>query len=131
MAESIPDELRGRLLVELPFARLHEIDSPAAIETLRAAGAGVAIDDVTLDELHHFRPTLIELHPDCIKVDVLAGIADNAVARFNLTESSTWCREAEITLIAERVERVADLAVLESVGITWAQGYTLSSPLDL
>jgi EAL domain-containing protein (putative c-di-GMP-specific phosphodiesterase class I) len=33
--------------------------------------------------------------------------------------------------MAERVERVADLAGLESAGIEWAQGHCLSPPIDL
>ncbi len=127
----IPDELRGRLLVDLPFSMVVETGGREVVAALQAAGAGVAIDDVTLEDLHHLRSTLAALGPDCIKVDVLTGLAESPMSRFNLAEGSAWCQEAEMTLIAERVERVADLAVLESTGVQWAQGYTLSSPLDL
>jgi len=131
VVDLIPDTLRGRLMVDLPFSRLVETGGREAVEAIQAAGAGVAIDDVTLEDLHHLRSTLAALGPDCIKVDVLTGLAESPMGRFNLAEGTAWCQEAEMTLIAERVERVADLAVLESIGVQWAQGYTLSSPIDL
>jgi EAL domain-containing protein (putative c-di-GMP-specific phosphodiesterase class I) len=53
------------------------------------------------------------------------------MARFNLAEASAWCQKAGINLIAERVERITDLSVLASVGVEWAQGYSLSRPVDL
>jgi EAL domain-containing protein (putative c-di-GMP-specific phosphodiesterase class I) len=98
---------------------------------LRQGGAGIAIDDVPLEDLHVLRPTLLQLRPDCIKVDVLTGLAESQMARFNLAEASAWCQKAGINLIAERVERITDLSVLASVGVEWAQGYSLSRPVDL
>jgi EAL domain-containing protein (putative c-di-GMP-specific phosphodiesterase class I) len=131
LSEVIPDELQGRLMVDIPFAGIGEAVSGEAIEILHGAGAGVAIDDVPLEDLHQLRSELVALGPDCVKVDVVTGLAGSPMGRFNLAEGASWCQESSITLIAERVERVSDLAVLEAVGVEWAQGYTLSSPLDL
>ncbi len=131
LVDAVPDHLRGRLMIDLPLSGMGEPKGKEAIDILRTAGAGVAIDDVPLEDLHDLRPTLIALSPDCIKVDVLTGLAGSTMGRFNLAEGSAWCQEGSMTLIAERVEKVSDLAVLESVGVEWAQGYTLSAPLDL
>lgn len=120
-----------RLMIDLPYSVLRDPRSEEMFHTLRQGGARVAIDDVPLDDLHVLRPRLRELRPDCIKVDVVTGLADSAMARFNLAEGSAWCLQAGIDLIAERVERVADLVVLDEVGVEWAQGYCLSRPVEL
>ena len=131
LVDVLPLSLRERVIIDLPYSALHEAGGEEMFHLLRQSRAGVAVDDVPLEDLHHLRPTLAELRPDCIKVDVLTGLAESPMARFNLTEGSAWCQAAGITLIAERVERVADLAVLEGVGVGWAQGYSLSRPVEL
>jgi EAL domain-containing protein (putative c-di-GMP-specific phosphodiesterase class I) len=131
LVEIIPRDLQDRLIVDLPYSAARDPRGEEMFRLIRKASAGVAIDDVPLEDLHVLKPTLSELRPDCIKVDVLSGLADSPMARFNLAEGSAWCQEVGITLIAERVERVADLTVLESVGVEWAQGYSLSRPVDL
>ncbi|HVR80071.1 MAG TPA: EAL domain-containing protein [Acidimicrobiia bacterium] len=127
----IPETLRHRLLIDLPYVSVEDRRAEDLFHALRQGGAGIAIDDVPLDDLHVLRPTLLRLRPDCIKVDVLTGLADSQMARFNLAEGSAWCQQAGINLIAERVERMSDLSVLSSVGVEWAQGYSLSRPVDL
>lgn len=131
LAAIIPETVRGRLVIDLPYASLRDERSRDLIHALREEEAWVAIDDVPLDDLHLVRPSLAELRPDFVKVDVLTGLADNPMARFNLAEGSAWCQEAGIELIAERVERVTDLSVLDGVGVEWAQGYSLSRPVEL
>jgi len=131
LIELVPESLHERLIIDLPYS---SVQSPLAEEMfhiLRQGGAGIAIDDVPLDDLHVLRPTLLQLRPDCIKVDVLTGLAESPMARFNLAEGAAWCHEAGINLIAERVERMTDLSVLSGVGVEWAQGYSLSRPVEL
>ena len=48
------------------------------------------------------------------------------VNRPGLSRKIPWIR-----LIAERVERLSDLAILDEVGVEWAQGYCLSRPVSL
>ena len=127
----VPAGLHNRLMVDLPYSALRDSRGEEIFHMLREGGAGIAIDDVPLEDLHVLRPFLLRLRPDCIKVDVLTGLAESAMARFNLAEGSAWCQEAGIRLIAERVERLADLVVLDEVGVEWAQGYCLSRPVDL
>ena len=129
--EVIPNPLTSPLVVDLPYATLSDPRSDDLFDELRDCGAAIAIDDVPIEDLHVLRPSLVELRPDCIKVDVLTGLAEDPMARFNLAQASAWCRGAGIRLIAERVDRVDDLAVLCDVGVEWAQGYCLSPPLML
>ena len=131
LVEVIPNPLTNPLIIDLPYAALSDPRGGELFDLLRDCGASIAIDDVPLEDLHVLRPSLLELRPDCIKVDVLTGLADNPMARFNLAEGSAWCRGAGIRLIAERVDRVDDLAVLYEVGVEWAQGYCLSRPVLL
>lgn len=100
------------------------------IDGLRSRGAQIAIDDIPLDQVHDRREELVDLGPEYVKVDSLAGVSDDAMARFNLAEAATWCREVGIGLVAERVETPEDLAVLYELGVQYAQGYSLSEPLQ-
>jgi EAL domain-containing protein (putative c-di-GMP-specific phosphodiesterase class I) len=128
---AIPAALRGRLLVELPYSAVRQPGSKWLFELLRREGAGVAVDDLTLGELDIIRPALDGLHPDCIKVDVVDGLAADPATRASLADHAAWCQEAEITLIAERVEEAGDIEALEEAGVEWAQGFGLSPPLEL
>jgi EAL domain-containing protein (putative c-di-GMP-specific phosphodiesterase class I) len=127
----VPAGFHDRLMVDLPYSTLRDPRGEEMFHLLREGGAGIAIDDVPLEDLHVLRPFLLRLRPDCIKVDVLTGLAGSAMARFDLAEGSAWCQEAGIKLIAERVERLVDLVVLDEVGVEWAQGHCLSQPVDL
>lgn len=131
LIEIIPNPLTSPLIVDLPYAALSDPRGGDLFDELRDCGTSIAIDDVPIEDLHVLRPRLLELRPDCVKVDVLTGLADNPMARFNLAEGSAWCRGAGIRLIAERVDRVDDLAVLYELGVEWAQGYCLSRPVLL
>jgi EAL domain-containing protein (putative c-di-GMP-specific phosphodiesterase class I) len=131
LVEAVPASLQDRLIVDLPYSSVRKPGGEEGFHLLRQVRAGVAIDDVPLEDLHSLRPALSELRPDCIKVDVLTGLAESPMARFNLAEGAAWCQQEGITLIAERVERVTDLSVLSTVGVEWAQGYCLSRPVEL
>jgi EAL domain-containing protein (putative c-di-GMP-specific phosphodiesterase class I) len=131
LAGSIPSGLQGRVIVDLPYSALTSPGIDDSSELLRASGAGVAIDDVALEDLELQRDRILELRPDCVKVDVAEGVAATGRARSDLVAAVEWCNQAGITLMAERVERVTDLAVLEASGVKWAQGLSLSPPLEL
>ena len=131
LIEMIPNPFASPLVIDVPYAALSDPRGGDLFDLLRDCGASIAIDDVPIEDLHVLRPSLLEIRPDCIKVDVLTGLADNPMARFNLAEGSAWCRGAGIRLIAERVDQVDDLAVLYELGVEWAQGYCLSRPVLL
>lgn len=131
LVELIPGGLEGRLVLDVPYSAVKDPVAVDVFHELRRAGVGIAIDDVPLDDLHLIRSDLRRLRPDSIKVDVLTGLLDDTMARFNLAEASAWCQGVGIRLIAERVERLGDLVVLAEVGVEWAQGYCLSRPILL
>ncbi|MGH8951899.1 MAG: EAL domain-containing protein [Acidimicrobiia bacterium] len=131
LIEIIPHPFASPLIIDLPYSALSDPRGSELLNALRDCGASIAIDDVPVEDLHVLRPILLELRPDCIKVDLLTGLADNPMARFNLADGSAWCRGADIRLIAERVEQMDDLAVLYDLGVEWAQGYSLSPPILL
>jgi len=101
------------------------------IARLRAGGARVAVDDVGsgFASLRH----VADLQPDVIKIDrSLISYVDQDPARhglaiaFNqLAVSMGW------TVVAEGIERVEELEVCSSIGITYGQGYLLGRPAPL
>jgi EAL domain-containing protein (putative c-di-GMP-specific phosphodiesterase class I) len=131
LIDVIPNTLASPLIIDLPYAALNDPRSGELCDALRDCGATIAIDDVPIEDLHVLRPSVLALGPDCIKVDVLTGLSDDPMARFNLADGSAWCRGAGIRLIAERVDHVDDLAILYELGVEWAQGYCLSRPVLL
>jgi EAL domain-containing protein (putative c-di-GMP-specific phosphodiesterase class I) len=130
LAGTIPSGIQGRLLIDLPYAAIRRPGARREFETARRGGAGVAIE-VAVEDLERSQTAIVESGPDCLKVDVSSVGAHETLPHEILARASDWCGRAGITLIAERVERVADLAGLESAGIEWAQGHCLSPPIDL
>lgn len=122
-------ETKSRLVVDIPLKDTHHPDCITAINRLRREGARIAVDDVPLASLHELRPHLTSIEPDYIKVDVLVGLAQNLMGRFNLAEGAVWCHDGGIEIVAERVEQREDLAMLFDLGVDWAQGFSLSEPV--
>lgn len=108
----------------LPASELHAI-----AVLLQASGVQMSLDDTPLDQLHHLKSAICHIRPDYLKVDVLAGLHDNPMGRFNLAQAATWCQDEDITLLAERVESVQDLELLKDLGVQMAQGYSLAKPV--
>lgn len=98
------------------------------IEIIREAGVAISLDDVPLEQLHELRPEIEAAAPNHLKVDVLIGLFDNPMGRFNLAEAAVWCRDAGIALVVERVETPEDFEMLYELGVEMAQGYTLARP---
>lgn len=96
---------------------------------VREAGVGISLDDVPLEQLHELRSEIEAARPDHLKVDVLIGLFDNPMGRFNLAEAAAWCRDAGIVLVVERVETPQDFEMLQDLGVEMAQGYTLARPV--
>jgi EAL domain-containing protein (putative c-di-GMP-specific phosphodiesterase class I) len=116
------------LVVDVPYPSLQEKSCAYLFEHLRSLGAQISLDDTPLDQLHSLREAIRRVRPQYLKVDVLSGLYDNAMGRFNLAEAATWCRDTGISLIAERVEKPEDLELLHSLGVEMAQGYSLARP---
>lgn len=121
----------AQVVVDTPAAAIHDPDWKDTIGYLRQLGVRVAVDDTPLDLLHQLKPALLAVPPDYIKVDVLIGLVDNPMGRFNLADAASWCQSSNIILIAERVENPQDLALLHDLGVDCAQGYSLARPAGL
>lgn len=117
------------LVIDLPCTAIHEPSFGKVAEIVRSGGAGIALDDTPLDQLHAMRSDICRVHPRYLKVDVLVGLFDNPMGRFNLTEAAAWCHDEGIVLVAERVEKAEDLETLGDLGVELAQGYSLARPL--
>lgn len=125
---TISPDLDAPLVVDVPCTSLQKKSSAYLFEHLQSLRAQVSLDDTPLDQIHGLRQSISAARPQYVKVDVLSGLYDNAMGRFNLAEAATWCRDTGIGLIAERVEKPEDLELLHGLGVEMAQGYSLAPP---
>jgi len=130
LANQIPRQMRSRLVVDIPYKAMADPECRSVFGRLWEVGAEVAIDDVPVGDLHTVRTMLTTLRPDYVKADLITGLTDDPMARFNLAEAAVWCQDSGITLIAERVGKATDLAILHDLGVHWAQGYSLARPAE-
>lgn len=131
LAASLTGAVARRLVIDIPYSNELDHGSRQIFDDLHAIGAEVSIDDVPIDALEFVSQHLFGLRPNYVKVDVNAGLSDNATRTAQLVRGSAWCHEAGINLVAERVETAKDLLTLAEVGIEWAQGYSLARPAEL
>lgn len=98
------------------------------LRPLRKAGLRVAIDDAGAGyaSLRH----VVELRPDFIKVDreLVHGLADDHARRVAVSAFVLLALDLDATVIAEGLERPADLAALYDLGVDAAQGFLLGRP---
>jgi EAL domain-containing protein (putative c-di-GMP-specific phosphodiesterase class I) len=124
---------------ELPMPRLvveiteHSVidsyaDLRAVLQPLRDAGLRVAVDDAGAGyaSLRH----VVELRPDFIKIDrdLVHGLADDHARRVAVSAFVLLALDLDATVIAEGLERPADLAALCDLGVDAAQGFLLGRP---
>lgn len=100
----------------------------AAIIELRAAGHRIAVDDAGIG--HSGLARIVALRPDQLKIDrfLVHGVAVDAVRRAAVRMLGEVAEALGAVALAEGIERVADLAVVEALGIELAQGYLLHRP---
>ena len=130
---------RANLRDDLPLSQLvvevteHSvIDSYAPLldelAPLRAQGLRIAVDDAGAGyaSLRH----VLELRPDFIKIDrsLIHGIAHDRSKRAAVRACQSIALDLRASLIAEGVERSADLAVAMELGLQAAQGFLLGKP---
>lgn len=129
--DAIDQELGWRLVVDLPNTALGDPRYPAVADRIRMLGAKVCIDDIPLEQMGPMLSQMASILPDAVKVDVLGALEDTTSTRRTLANITETFGRIGITLIAERVEKVTDLALLTEVGFEWAQGYSLARPQEL
>jgi EAL domain-containing protein (putative c-di-GMP-specific phosphodiesterase class I) len=98
------------------------------LRPLRERGMRLAIDDAGAGyaSMHH----VVELQPDIVKVDrsLVEGLAEDAARRCVVRGFVTLGYELGARVLAEGVERPADLAAARRLGVGAAQGYLLARP---
>jgi EAL domain-containing protein (putative c-di-GMP-specific phosphodiesterase class I) len=130
---------RATAYAELPLNQIVvEITEHAAIDSyatlraqlrpLRELGLRVAVDDAGAGyaSLRH----VVELRPDFIKVDrdLIHGLAEDHARRVAVSAFVLLSLDLNASVIAEGLERPADLAALYDLGVDAAQGYLLGRP---
>jgi EAL domain-containing protein (putative c-di-GMP-specific phosphodiesterase class I)/putative methionine-R-sulfoxide reductase with GAF domain len=99
------------------------------IDRVRATGARLTIDDTGsgLASLAH----ISKLGPEFIKLDreVTIGIDRDPVRRALASSLVSFAAETGPVVVAEGIERVEELRVVESLGISLGQGYYFGAPL--
>ncbi len=105
------------------YAALHSELMP-----LRENGLCIAVDDAGAGyaSLRH----VLELRPDFIKVDrsLIHGIADDHARRVAVSAFLSLALDLGSSVVAEGVERPADLRTVRDLGLHAVQGYLLGEP---
>lgn len=129
--EVVLGELAPRVdpvILDINYGSIFDGSFREICDMVKEAGVAISLDDVPLEQLHELRSQIEAARPDHLKVDVLIGLFDNPMGRFNLAEAAVWCLDAGIVLVVERVETPEDFEMLRYLGVEMAQGYTLARP---
>ncbi len=103
----------------------------AALETLRADGTLIAIDDAGAGYagLQH----IVQLRPDMIKLDIglIRSIDTDSARRALVSALIFFARETGCMIVAEGIETAAELDILRALGVNKGQGYLFGKPADI
>jgi EAL domain-containing protein (putative c-di-GMP-specific phosphodiesterase class I) len=99
-----------------------------ALRPLREAGLRIAVDDAGAGYAT-FRH-ILRLAPDFIKLDrsLVSGIDGDSARRALAGAVVALAREMHGVVVAEGIEKAAELAVVLSLGVDAGQGYLLARP---
>lgn len=119
-----------RLIFELSEADVIEnvTGLNRALDRLRGAGASIAIDDFGAG--YAGLNSLVTVNPDIIKLDMflVRNINESGPRQATVRAIVALARELGIQVIAEGVERFAELRFLRRCGVELFQGYIFSKP---
>ena len=130
---AILDAAGPRIVVEITEHEAVEDYGPLlrSLDTLRASGCRVAIDDAGAGyaSLRH----TLQLAPDIVKVDIsLTRDIDSDRGRRALASALiSFADEMGMTIVAEGIESQAELDTLLELGVVFGQGYFLAEPAPL
>jgi EAL domain-containing protein (putative c-di-GMP-specific phosphodiesterase class I) len=98
------------------------------VKALRRLGFGFAIDDAGAGYASF--SLIASLRPSIIKIDrlIAAGIARDDAKQALVEAFVSFGKRIGARLLAEGIERRADLAVLKSLGVELGQGYLIGRP---
>jgi len=123
-----------RLCLEITESVLVEEMGVAApvFAALRAQGAKVALDDFgtgysSLRYLHQLPVDELKIDRSFVSENEIDGLANSAIVRAIVGIA----RDADLSIVAEGVESANQARALAELGISRAQGYLFSRPLDI
>jgi len=95
---------------------------------LRSLGGRLAVDDSGTGYSNFSR--LLDLRPDLIKIDrrIVHGALTDPAGRALLNTAAEFAADIGATVIAEGVERDADVRAIRAAGIALAQGFLFGRP---
>lgn len=100
----------------------------SAIEAVRDLGARIAVDDAGsgISSMRH----ILTLSPDIIKLDrsLIATIDSDPARRALALSLAKFATDIGADLVAEGVERAAEMTACYESGVRYAQGYLLGRP---
>jgi EAL domain-containing protein (putative c-di-GMP-specific phosphodiesterase class I)/DNA-binding NarL/FixJ family response regulator len=123
----------ARVVVEVTeHAPIEDYDKLSrALSPLRALGVRLAIDDAGAGfaSLRH----ILRLAPDFIKLDrtLIAGIERDRSKQALAAGLISFAEKIEAVIVAEGIERSAEVDALMSLGVAYGQGYFLARPAPL
>ena len=102
-----------------------------AVRALRRAGFGFTVDDAgagyaSFAMIAALRPTVIK-----IDRDIVAGIARDDAKQALVESFVSFGRRIGARLLAEGIEKRADLAMVTALGVDFGQGYLLGRPSEV
>lgn len=100
----------------------------SAIKKLRVSGMGLAIDDFGAG--YAGLSLLTKIQPDKVKIDreIITDIHLSGPKQAVVRSIISCCRELEIAVVAEGIERIEEWCWLESAGIKRFQGFLFALP---
>jgi EAL domain-containing protein (putative c-di-GMP-specific phosphodiesterase class I) len=122
--------LENRLVVELTehIEVIDYMELRPAIRRWASRGVRLAVDDTGAGyaSLRH----VLELAPHFLKLDrtLVGGLDDHAARRALVAALVIFADEVQTTVIAEGVERWAEVEALRAVGVHLAQGFVFGHP---
>src|SRR6185503_14854614 len=98
------------------------------VKALRRLGFGFAVDDAGAGYASF--ALIAALRPSIIKIDrlIAAGVARDDAKQALVEAFVSFGRRIGAQLLAEGIERRADLAVLRTLGVEFGQGYLIGRP---
>jgi EAL domain-containing protein (putative c-di-GMP-specific phosphodiesterase class I) len=98
------------------------------VETYRAMGFGVAIDDFGAG--HAGLALLARFQPDKVKLDMelIRGIDESLPRRLIVEAVVRMCEGLGVGIVAEGIETEEEFAALKSLGVRYMQGYLFAKP---
>ena len=98
------------------------------LDFYKKEGFSIALDDV--GEGYSSLNMLVNIHPDIIKVDrnIITNIDTDKLKQSTYRALFNLARENGIAVLAEGVETKEELAMIESIGVDYLQGYYFGKP---